>query len=282
MSKSSPLFQLQKWIRWIVTDPRGVDAALKNKASPMEQNHPDRYLEPLPRKLSSIQVPTDRSQITQLSVYAEAFYIRILGALKSAYPKSYEAIGESKFRQLAAEYIKEHPSKTANLNEYGNHLAAFTSELMLSDEFPFLVDLMEVEWRKHLSHWNFHPQTSELVTALTNLNFQSILASTAPDSIYFNLNPSIILKKSTWSLDSEKVEKLEQEAHFIGYQQNYDFHFKQIEAAQYAMLEQLQRNENLLDTIANASESHPDFFTPENISSTFSFWTQNNLISLRT
>lgn len=138
----STLAPLQEWLRWVWTEPRGILSALENPSL-------DRR-EPLPRLFDQI-APGEPGPIRRLDVYANAYFERILGALAGDFPALRSVLGDQEFRQLTAEYLALHPSRTPNIDEVGRALPAFLKTHSLSKKKPFLEDLARLEWELFLS-----------------------------------------------------------------------------------------------------------------------------------
>jgi hypothetical protein len=130
------LAELQSWLRWIITEPRGVAAALAAPAG-----------EPAPRCLGAIvdAPPLDRAE--RLDVYAEAYFARLAETLGKDFPAIRAALGETDFHRLCARYLKQHPSRSFTVSDAGRALPGF---LAAGDaetaRLPWLADLAALEW----------------------------------------------------------------------------------------------------------------------------------------
>ncbi len=89
----------------------------------------------------------------QVAVYQNNVRGALQSCLAQIYPVCRTILGERYFTQLAKVYIQIHPSRHANLNQYGESFSDFIlqqsqrrSELT---EFAYLSDLVTLEWRYH-------------------------------------------------------------------------------------------------------------------------------------
>ncbi len=99
----------------------------------------------------------------RLTVYADAYYSRLLECLGEVYPILKRVLGEEAFDSLGFGYLQSFPSKSYTLNELGRFFAGYleetrprdsqgavddpASESQLTDEWPALViDLARLEW----------------------------------------------------------------------------------------------------------------------------------------
>jgi hypothetical protein len=139
---SPPLADIQRWLRWAITDPRGPLEALKATAP---DSHP-RLTEPLPRRLEAIANRPPVLRDERIGVYADAYFIRLSDSLAADFCGVRRALGLPKFQQLVADYLPQHPSDSYHIGDLGRGLPEFIRTHPISIEFPFLHDLARLEW----------------------------------------------------------------------------------------------------------------------------------------
>ena len=97
------LAELQRWMKWIVTEPRGVDQALADQlGDPDTLQH-------------FIKNQTPQTTADRLSIYAEAYFLRILESAKNDFPITFSILGDLNFQKMIADYLKVYPSRTSNI-----------------------------------------------------------------------------------------------------------------------------------------------------------------------
>jgi len=143
------LGKLQRWLRWIITDPRGVNGALSDERFELGTGRPDP--EPLPRQLATVTSTGSASAAERLSVYASGYFWRLFEALASDFPAAHHALGPAAFQEFVAEYLVRHPSESPNLADLGGAVPSFSFGCAATQDFPFLPDLTLLEWNVHLS-----------------------------------------------------------------------------------------------------------------------------------
>jgi len=143
------LADLQRWLRWIITDPRGVDAALAGQAGEVDAGWIES--EPKPRQLGMVVATPTASSVARVGIYASGYFWRLHDALAADFPGVREILGAGRFQRLAAEYLIKHPSRSPNLADLGCSFSRFSLDRELREEFPFLPDLASLEWSIHLS-----------------------------------------------------------------------------------------------------------------------------------
>ena len=141
------LAELQTWMKWAFTDPRGLSEALDG--APFPRTIPAAlFQEPGPRQIEAIADPATR--VERLTIYAEAYYSRLLEAMSIDFPavrKLLETCPEGdRFRGVVAEYLAHHPSRSPNIVDLGRSFPGFLATHELNGRFPFLAELATVEW----------------------------------------------------------------------------------------------------------------------------------------
>ena len=138
MSSPPPLAELQRWLRWAITDPRGIDGALAGGSGPSRP-------EPGPRLLGWVASGSGEGPRGRLAVYADAYFARLLEALEANYPAVRRSLGAAAFRGLAADYLLSRPSRSPTLEAFAEGLADFAAGHGLARTVPFLADLARLE-----------------------------------------------------------------------------------------------------------------------------------------
>jgi hypothetical protein len=122
-----PLDELQKWFQAAVTHPGGVAAATDDV---------DAVISP-----SSRQSADER-----LTVYAQAYWARLLECLREEFPTLRAAVGDEAFDGLAVDYLIHYPSQSYTLAELGSRFADHLAVTRPDDEFSAAaVELARVE-----------------------------------------------------------------------------------------------------------------------------------------
>jgi len=82
----------------------------------------------------------------QLSVYSNAYRLRLREVLENDYPVLAAAVGDAAFDELAEAYITSHPSQGFSLRSFGADLAALLRSHPGYREIPVLAELASFEW----------------------------------------------------------------------------------------------------------------------------------------
>lgn len=85
-----------------------------------------------------------------LAIYRRNYLENHLTALTDTYASVLALTGDAYFRQLGRRYLAAFPSKSGDLNDYGEHFADFLAQLLPNapggDRLPYLPDLARLDW----------------------------------------------------------------------------------------------------------------------------------------
>lgn len=190
------LREIQEWLRWAITDPRGVDAAL---GDPRPPGLGPRYQAPASDMRRWIE---SRELSSRIGIYAEAYFSRIAGSLAVDFPALRRLLGEESFLRLAADYLKEHPSRYFSIGEIGRSLGAFAASHPLSDEFPMLADLARFEWAMIEA---FHAP----LAAPSDRSRWAMLDEADWAAAQFVFEPALVLFSSEWPVSELRSQTID-------------------------------------------------------------------------
>jgi len=144
MQSSPSLADLQRWMRWVLTNPLGADRATGGEQLP---GLPERFVEPEARALACIAGDPvhGRGVVDRLSVYASGYFSRLHEALELEYPRLAAALGAEEFRDLVAAHLLSAPSSSPSLADLGEDLAGTLRACPAGTRWPWLVDLAALE-----------------------------------------------------------------------------------------------------------------------------------------
>src|SRR3990167_541674 len=83
---------------------------------------------------------------TRLSIYENAYRLRLMDALAANYPVLYKCLGDDQFNQLAESYLKCHPSTYRSIRWFGDKLAFFLHKTAPYHCHSYLSELAQFEW----------------------------------------------------------------------------------------------------------------------------------------
>ncbi len=145
-----PLDVVQRWFQAVVTHPAGVQGGVQSAAAQRLIRLDRGELEAVVRRSRSL------TAAERLSIYANAYYARLLECIGACFPILKRALGDEVFDSFAFEYLQRYPSRSYTLDLLGQHFARFLDETRPEREagagpervdWPdFLIDLATLEW----------------------------------------------------------------------------------------------------------------------------------------
>jgi hypothetical protein len=130
-----------------------------------------------------------------VEVYRRNMFANLCNALEATFPVVRRLVGDDFFREAARQFVREHPSRSGDLNEYGADFAGFLADYPHAQSLPYLADVARLEWAC---------QESEQAADGAPLDLAS-LASVAPGaygSIRFALHPAVRLLRSSHPVEA--------------------------------------------------------------------------------
>ena len=82
----------------------------------------------------------------QMAVYRRTITSNYRNAMGATYPAVRRIVGAPFFRAAADAYVEAHPSRSGDLNEYGDAFGDFLSNYPPAAELPYLPDVARLEW----------------------------------------------------------------------------------------------------------------------------------------
>ncbi len=138
----------------------------------------------------------------RLIVYKESVFGILTSALASVYPVVERLVGEEFFRAACRVYIREHPSTSGDLHQFGGEFPAFIDEFPPAAELAYLPDVARLEWSVHRV---FHAAEH------SSLSVEQ-LATVSPadyDDLRFELHPACRLVASDYPV--QRIWEVNQE-----------------------------------------------------------------------
>jgi Putative DNA-binding domain len=141
---------VQRWFHAVVSHPDGVEGGAVSPDA-QELIRLDRgELEAVVRRSRNLTASE------RLSIYANAYYSRLLECLGACFPILKNALGDEVFDSFAFEYLQRYPSRSYTLDHLGQNFPRFLDETRPEPvegsepggvDWPdFLIDLATFEW----------------------------------------------------------------------------------------------------------------------------------------
>ncbi|MHB2025957.1 MAG: HvfC/BufC family peptide modification chaperone [Elusimicrobiota bacterium] len=173
--------ELQSRLQDVLSDPGGVDAATARSAA---------HAQVLPWILDGAGADAR----TRLSVYSDAYFLRLLDSLGHDFPALKRALGGDGFRGLIADYLKKNPSTFKSVSMVGGRLFIFVRRHSLSQKFGFLPDLARLEWAVLSCLYRDRLKTAGFFRS-------GALPEADMPSVELSLGPAARLLETDWAVD---------------------------------------------------------------------------------
>jgi hypothetical protein len=102
----------------------------------------------------------------RLQLYRNNVQTSLVEALLAVYPVISRLVGEAFFRQCARSYLREFPSPSGDLHDFGASFADFLSALPALQPHPYMADVARLEWAWHRA---FHAPDARSALRLAEL-----------------------------------------------------------------------------------------------------------------
>src|SRR4051812_1202370 len=89
----------------------------------------------------------------RVAIYRNNTLANAARALEAAYPVVAKMVGMQFFAGLTRQYSLRFPSKSGDLNEYGEAFAEFLAGFAPTTELPYLAEVARLEWQVHRAHY---------------------------------------------------------------------------------------------------------------------------------
>ncbi len=227
-----------------------------------------------------LRIPDGVDAQTRLDVYRNGYPARILEALSEAFPATANILGDGSLANLVRRYLAAVDLRSYNLNDAGEHLADHCRADPLSEELPFLADLVSLEWAILRA---FHSREREPVdpTAFAAFDMQDW------ERAVLEFQPSLAVVESAWPIrdlrDTMNVDRAEIAIDLVGrpqavlvHRRGLDVDVRVIDRCQRDALESMRRGV----TLGSATEAlHQEGRSPEDVMRMFGAWIADGLVT---
>lgn len=196
----------------------------------------------------------------RLSIYADAYRLRIIEALSTAYPKLHRLLGDELFDTTARQYIDQYPSEYRNMRWVGDKMSEHL--LGVLPQHPIAAELASFEWALGLA---FDAESAATVSVQD-------LAAISPETwgaLSFDLHAAVQLLDLTWNvipvwqaLDAEEAPPapVQNNEACLVWRADLNSHYRSINAQELEMLKHIKAGatfgelcESLYETLGDSA-----------------------------
>lgn len=204
-----------------------------------------------------------------IRIYQNNVQANLLQALRSAYPLVVKLVGDDFFRVTAKEYIKRYPSRSGDLNEYGQYFSDFLAEYQPVKDLIYLADVAQFEWACHLLLFaGTHAPLN--IDALKNLSPENY------DLIHFVLHPASRIMKFYYpilriidlckgDISDDTIDIGEGGVNLLLFRQTLDIRLIPLSDSEFTFLNALQDNQSVANALEATLLIDPNFALGEKL-----------------
>jgi hypothetical protein len=221
---------------------------------------------------TEFQAPPVGSVDDRLWIYQDGLKQIVFDSVKDDFNLTAKLLGEKRFAVLAEKFAGQCPAKTWSLAEYSEQFPAFVVAALGSKEFPFLPDLLNLEWQKILCRQHDTPAPFDFAK-LAGLSEDQLAESK------MRLNPSWVMLESAWNMTDLLGADFTQQtvgamAPWVLFQGRQSFTVTQLSRLEKLILELFSQNLSIEAVSASLIEQQAE---EEAASECVSAWVQSGL-----
>ena len=189
----------------------------------------------------------------RLSIYHDAYRLRIIEALATAYPQLKALLGDVLFDKVARQYIAAHPSTYRNLRWYGSEMCEHLQATL--SQHPIAAEMANFEWKLSLAF------DAEDVPELSLQDLVTIPPENWAE-LSFEFQPAINIVQTSWNtipvwqaLEAEetppKPAKENQALTWLIWRKDFNSQFRLMTETEMTVLKKMLKGATFGDICAN-------------------------------
>lgn len=216
-------------------------------------------------KKVSIKSDENYGETIRMGVYADAFIVRISGALANDFSEVAELMSREDFEKLCSEFVNAYPSTSAQLEELNFKFPEFLSHHPIREKFHYVSELAQLELEQIL--------LLQKNTTIPKFDLALIgqLGERELERVRLILNPHNFCFFSRWSLGSNPI--IEKPTELLIWAANEKTYIETLSPLTKELIKRIRAGKSLPE-ITQGIDATPDFF-----SECFLNWSQTQLIS---
>ena len=129
----------------------------------------------------------------RLAIYGISYQVRMVDVLKLNFPSLNKLLGESKFENVAREYLSHYPSRSFDLGNFGNLLHQFLITKKTYSEHSLPAEMVKFEWALH---------SASIARGVPTINLEKKLKAVKKNGKVFclKLHPSVSVIELKWNV----------------------------------------------------------------------------------
>ncbi len=185
-----------------------------------------------------------------------------LEALRTTYPAVAALVGDAFFEHTAERYRSAYPSRSGNLQAYGEYFAEYLASLANTHSLPYLGDVARLEWRRQTAALAGEAQAltpAELPLALAAVEGPVRLTFHPSVHRFASAHPVLAIWRYAIQPSTERLTLPESGDRVVLWRSADEVAMAGVDAASFACIDALARGDTLDAAHAAASAEDPVF-----------------------
>jgi len=236
-----------------------------------------------PKIVDAITENNTLSAKDRLTIYFDAYRLRLLEILENDYPKLQVLIGAEGFDKLGREYIEALPSRHFSVRYFGKTFASFLMQASHYSDYPYLHEMTTFEWAmgNALDAEDAPILAPEALQSLPLDRFAELTIRFHPSlkRLHFLWNTTQLWQAIENAEKPCSPEKLANPATYIVYRSDLTCVFRSLDENEAIALQALQDLSNMAEACEKLNEHMEEEKVPVFILQCISQWLADGIIS---
>lgn len=224
----------------------------KNNLFSLQKNFTNHLIESKKTAIINILPYSKTESLARLNIYRNNVFGNFESVLSSTFEVVKKIVGEKYFQQLITEYIKNYPSKSGNLDLYGESFAKLIKKQLSQHRLLYLEDVAKIEFLYHKSYFAKNAKKSFDLEKFKKLKPQDY------QNLTFKLHPSCYLISSNFPIyeiwqnnlnnSKKQIKVIEKEQFLLIDRSLNQSKISKISQAEYLFLKLINKKKKLYET----------------------------------
>jgi hypothetical protein len=286
MSDSHPtLEQLQRWFSAVVTTPAGVQAGIASDGAQQQ-------LRLHAQNVEQVILPSRQLSAEQrLAIYHNAYFARLIEALRAFLPCLSDTLGEELFAKFAVAYLHRYPSQSYTLHRLADRFACFLEETRptegvgeAADWSRFWVDLARLELVIDRVFDGPGPERSpepgvDRIVAVAAKGWPDVRLQLVEGLTLLEFNFPVSEFYTSWKRGAEPVLPLESKEYVALFRRGFVVRRETLAPVQFVLLQSFEKGLSVGESIEQVAELVDDYDAlAANLTTWFQRWVMDRVI----
>jgi len=141
----------------------------------------------------------------KVAIYRNSSIASLVKILRGTYPVCCKIVGEEFFNAMAEIYVRQTPSRCANIKDYGATFNLFIEEFPHTQPLPYLASVASLEWAcsRASESADYNPLNVQMLAQVPSEHYPQIIFQLPPGSTLLSSSYSI---KQIWEFNQDDYQ----------------------------------------------------------------------------